>query len=111
MNAEHAQTLNRLFEDGYLIIMGKDSPVCIINTPEEQGEDSEGFHTYSTEDGYTGRLEELDLSEVEVYSRMDWLGLLNIDNYPHPIVDSDTITPCLQSWNQDLDNAYDEAGD
>lgn len=112
MNTEHCKTLNRLFEDGYLIMIQNsghelDEQVTMI---ENMGTEEEPDWEIKT-DEHTYGVEDLYLNEVRVYARVDWMGILNEDNYPHPMIDSDTINPCLQSWNDDLDNAYDEAGD
>ncbi len=112
MSNEHAQTLNRLFEDGYLIYVDNEE-VAMIETPEEQGEVSEGYHlVVSMYDNGPYRLEDYLLSDIRVYARVDWVGILEIEDRAIGGLQKDqSPLPCLQDWNQDLDNAYDEAGD
>lgn len=112
MNAEQAEILNRLFEDGYIIqiecgayVTGN---VTMIENPGLEGKGVCEWQ-YSDEHVQERPLSEVYLNEVKVMARVDWLNIIGDDINKFTPISGDL--PSLQDWNEDLDNAYDEAGD
>jgi hypothetical protein len=116
MSNEHAETLNRLFEDGYTIQIEFGSfvtgNVAMIKRACDKDNDEWYYQDEHFDDNLNSPrlLKEVMLNEVKVFARMDWLELLPSDYYKE-LLGMGPELQSLQDWNQDLDNAYDEAGD
>lgn len=112
---EQAETLNRLFEDGYLIqILEYDQEVDVnVTMIENLGTEEEPEWIYTNEFNDGTSLRGKYLNEIRVYARVDWALIINSENYISSGECSKILTGgiSLQDYNDDLDNAYDESGD
>lgn len=110
MTREQAEILNRLFEDGYIIHIDtpgyETSNVTMIELAQTADDENEDY-VYDDDTITQERLIDIDISQVRVSARVDWLGLIPKEERSiHNHMFGTDIPVSLQDWNDDLDKAY-----